>query len=1019
MNNPSNHLKNTSVMKRFVNLLLSFVLGISIMMTGYTSYADELLLVDYDFEAITSMPSGWSRGALAEAPRYAGQSIKFNAYGTYTLPKSVSGGSVIVSYDLLRENLSTSERLIQIWDTSNHRVAYIEGSSTGMLTLMGTEAGSLARYSVNEWFNITLAISLEDKTFDIYYNGIPIKTNCGFFESDAMGAIGSINTTGSANSTVYVDNVYIRHFVGKDEAKAAANSRFATNFRYYDGFDGLSGNVSTVKTNPNRFYARVAGAEYVAMEDGNIALAPKSPIVNPLRTPVAQGALLMSYDFYVKEKKEIRLIQAWDADGIRPLLIQLFPSGIITVQASGGSGTPIGEYKLNDWNTVTAIMDFSQEKVHVYLNGAYCGSFNYFDRAATGISFIDTSAAADFYLDNISVEQFGSLDMAQTYISVTNEKDEIVKSKVCNYSETVRKFTADSNMISGAAAEAKEILAYFNNTDEFNSTYDMLWSEDFDAYADDTSYQRSKVSAFGAKVNKKHLYMAAANKPDGAGYTRLFLTEDTPGKFYVEFEFMQSRKSKVETIARFTDNSGYSALSIASDNGNIYFYDYDDTIQGKRNILVENYKENRWYNIKIYVDKTLEIYRIYLDGSQIGGSYGFINKGKGVNRIFDTYLNVSNPQTDNRVYYLDNMKVYQDANEFPYFFTDIILKHDNTDQQYSATVNITKYKEVQTDKINTFIASYDINGRLLSCARKRITGTENAIRWNIPKTDFSHDDAAKVKAYIFSDALVPLAEVFPVAKKSIIWIAADSNARSYEDAYYPMRGWGQELSAYLDKNTFTVNNTAIGGRSTRSFYKEGRLDSILSKANEGDYLFISFGHNDRWQSADPSSPDIIRYTNPYGSVEDDETNENDPSFKYYLNKYVTGAREKGVIPVLITPIPEHNFINGVLSDTGIDAYANAMIEFAEEMQVPLVDLRKAMQDKITDMGEENSKTLFMIFNKTEYAGDTLFETSRYYTMLDKDGNYYDKTHIRRSGSEFCAEYIVQNLEQQHLLQNNK
>ena len=82
-------------------------------------------------------------------------------------------------------------------------------------------------------------------------------------------------------------------------------------------------------------------------------------------------------------------------------------------------------------------------------------------------------------------------------------------------------------------------------------------------------------------------------------------------------------------------------------------------------------------------------------------------------------------------------------------------------------------------------------------------------------------------------------------------------------------------------------------------------------------------------------------------------------------------------------------------------------------------LEKAMQDKITDMGEENSKTLFMIFNKTEDAGDTLFETSRYYTMLDKDGNYYDKTHIRRSGSEFCAEYIVQNLEQQHLLQNNK
>ena len=981
MNNPSNHLKNTSVMKRFVNLLLSFVLGISIMMTGYTSYADELLLVDYDFEAITSMPSGWSRGALAEAPRYAGQSIKFNAYGTYTLPKSVSGGSVIVSYDLLRENLSTSERLIQIWDTSNHRVAYIEGSSTGMLTLMGTEAGSLARYSVNEWFNITLAISLEDKTFDIYYNGIPIKTNCGFFESDAMGAIGSINTTGSANSTVYVDNVYIRHFVGKDEAKAAANSRFATNFRYYDGFDGLSGNVSTVKTNPNRFYARVAGAEYVAMEDGNIALAPKSPIVNPLRTPVAQGALLMSYDFYVKEKKEIRLIQAWDADGIRPLLIQLFPSGIITVQASGGSGTPIGEYKLNDWNTVTAIMDFSQEKVHVYLNGAYCGSFNYFDRAATGISFIDTSAAADFYLDNISVEQFGSLDMAQTYISVTNEKDEIVKSKVCNYSETVRKFTADSNMISGAAAEAKEILAYFNNTDEFNSTYDMLWSEDFDAYADDTSYQRSKVSAFGAKVNKKHLYMAAANKPDGAGYTRLFLTEDTPGKFYVEFEFMQSRKSKVETIARFTDNSGYSALSIASDNGNIYFYDYDDTIQGKRNILVENYKENRWYNIKIYVDKTLEIYRIYLDGSQIGDSYGFINKGKGVNRIFDTYLNVSDSQTDNRVYYLDNMKVYKTIDKVNYEVNSITFEDADGNTVYMpSNGGVLKSIEMKCNSelpAHLLVAVYE-NDMLEKCEIiKNITSGIHELDIRLSPTA----DNAKVRFFVWSadENMVPLNDVIEVQKDfRKLFILSDSIFAELPEAVVEKQGStgvGKVLPDYFDSSHLQIVNKAYCGESTKSFIDSGKLRAALSEMSSGDYALISFSHNDQKKGSSKYTPVEEDLQAPYA----------EGTYQRNLVRYVELIQAKGAIPFFVTAIPRYSLTADGTANETHGNYVIAMKKVAEELNIPVIDVNK--------FGMEQLNLL-----KTEAL--------KYY--MASDPNYStDKTHLNELGANWIASYIVE------------
>lgn len=53
-------------------------------------------------------------------------------------------------------------------------------------------------------------------------------------------------------------------------------------------------------------------------------------------------------------------------------------------------------------------------------------------------------------------------------------------------------------------------------------------------------------------------------------------------------------------------------------------------------------------------------------------------------------------------------------------------------------------------------------------------------------------------------------------------------------------GWGQ----YLDDVSITVSNKAIGGRSARSYTREGRFDAIAAVLKEGDYVVIEFGHND-------------------------------------------------------------------------------------------------------------------------------------------------------------------------------
>ncbi|RPA76405.1 SGNH hydrolase [Ascobolus immersus RN42] len=54
-------------------------------------------------------------------------------------------------------------------------------------------------------------------------------------------------------------------------------------------------------------------------------------------------------------------------------------------------------------------------------------------------------------------------------------------------------------------------------------------------------------------------------------------------------------------------------------------------------------------------------------------------------------------------------------------------------------------------------------------------------------------------------------------------------------------GWGPYLGAMI---TLPVVNKAIGGRSARSFTREGRFTEVANLVKSGDYVVIEFGHND-------------------------------------------------------------------------------------------------------------------------------------------------------------------------------
>lgn len=156
----------------------------------------------------------------------------------------------------------------------------------------------------------------------------------------------------------------------------------------------------------------------------------------------------------------------------------------------------------------------------------------------------------------------------------------------------------------------------------------------------------------------------------------------------------------------------------------------------------------------------------------------------------------------------------------------------------------------------------------------------------------------------------------------------------------PERGWGMVFENFVDREVRVINY-AKNGRSTKSVIDEGIWDSVKANLKAGDYLFIEFGHNDE-KSGKPSV-----YAAPWGAYQDN------------LRLFVNTAREKGVTPVLLTPVARRAFVDEVFDPGTHGEYPAAMKAVAKELGVTLIDMEKATCDWISKAGDEASRPYFM------------------------------------------------------------
>ncbi|WBS04184.1 GDSL-type esterase/lipase family protein [Pseudoduganella sp. SL102] len=123
-------------------------------------------------------------------------------------------------------------------------------------------------------------------------------------------------------------------------------------------------------------------------------------------------------------------------------------------------------------------------------------------------------------------------------------------------------------------------------------------------------------------------------------------------------------------------------------------------------------------------------------------------------------------------------------------------------------------------------------------------------------------------------------------------------------------GWGERIAPYFDTGKVNVVNHAIGGRSSRTFFTEGRWNRVLEQLKAGDVVLIQFGHNDGGRIGDPAmkgrasgpgtGPETVEDKKPDGTVEQVHT------FGWYMARYVQDAKAKGATVVLLSPVPHRD-----------------------------------------------------------------------------------------------------------------
>jgi lysophospholipase L1-like esterase len=290
----------------------------------------------------------------------------------------------------------------------------------------------------------------------------------------------------------------------------------------------------------------------------------------------------------------------------------------------------------------------------------------------------------------------------------------------------------------------------------------------------------------------------------------------------------------------------------------------------------------------------------------------------------------------------------------PEGFYDVTITLGNPTQAAATTVKA-EARRLMLQNVQT--APGQLETRTFTVAVKRSALKAGRGMGLKPSQSASNWDDKLTLEFNGTNPSVRAVEIAPAKAPLGVFIAGDSTVT--DQGGEPWAGWGQMLPRFF-KPGVVVWNEAQSGETLTTFERSRLLQKIWETARPSDYLLIQFGHNDQKDKFEGAGP----FT----------------SYKANLKRYIAEARNRQLIPILVTPMERRRFTEAVPTATLAD-FAAAVRQTGQEENVPVLDLNAASLKLYAALGPEGTKKAFVFYaansfpnQPTAWADNTHFNT---------------------------------------------
>ena len=264
------------------------------------------------------------------------------------------------------------------------------------------------------------------------------------------------------------------------------------------------------------------------------------------------------------------------------------------------------------------------------------------------------------------------------------------------------------------------------------------------------------------------------------------------------------------------------------------------------------------------------------------------------------------------------------------------------------------------------------------------------------------DCKMKTKLLFLMTAVLMIATA-SAAKK--VHTLGDSTMAPYDESATVTRGWGMYFGNFLT-NGWTSINYAKGGRDSRGGYNE-LWQTAKKNVEAGDYVIITFGHNDEKNSGMDGVALYNYYKekgdNTAAAAVDQRGTVPSTTYKEWLGKIIDEVKELGATPIICSPVCRSYFTGSKIRRNGRhdlgDSFSVLTADGIKEKQsVPADDHTMDYAYHSQKLAEEKGVSFIDLTTATAELYESYGDAKCHEYLFDGEGS----THFNTTGAVLVA-----------------